>query len=101
MTPDDPIRWYDRIAPLYDPIILGSYNRAREATVLDVACGTGENFHNILEKIGNTGLVTGTDYSKGILETNGHYAIMDWYIPKQSLFTRFVNPIAARDISRR
>ena len=52
-APDDPIRWYDRIAPLYDPIILSSYNRAREATagqlrpeqgqtVLDVACGTGE-----------------------------------------------------------
>ncbi len=78
MSPEDPIRWYDRIVPLYDPIILGSYNRAREATagqlrpeqgqtVLDVACGTGENFRYILERIGNTGLVIGTDFSKGML----------------------------------
>ena len=36
-----------------------------------------------------------------ILETNGRYAIMDWYIAKLSLFTRFVNRIAASDISRR
>ncbi len=36
-----------------------------------------------------------------ILETNGRYAIMDWYIAKQSLFTWFVNRIAASDISRR
>ncbi len=78
MTKENPTRWYDRIAPLYDPFILGSYNRARQRTmqqlrlepgqtVLDVACGTGQNFRFTLEGIGPTGTLIGTDYSKGML----------------------------------
>jgi ubiquinone/menaquinone biosynthesis C-methylase UbiE len=77
-TKEDPTRWYDRVARLYDPFILGSYNRARQRTiqqlrlepgqtVLDVACGTGENFRFILEKIGPTGRLIGTDFSEGML----------------------------------
>lgn len=179
MTKEDPTRWYDRIARLYDPIILGSYNKARQQTmnqlrlesgqtVLDVACGTGENFRFILEEIGPTGTLIGTDFSAGmlaqarrkvekhgwqnvhllhadartlsqemlldaltlpslqvdrvvctlglsvvpnwedvfartwrILEGNGRYAIMDWFTPRKNLFTKFVNRVAASDISRR
>ena len=179
MTNEDPTRWYDRVARFYDPFILGSYNRARQRTiqqlrlesgqtVLDVACGTGENFRFILEKIGPTGTLIGTDFSEGmlaqargkiekngwqnvhllhadartlsqemlaeavsmpelnvervictlglsvvpewedvfartwrILAENGRYAIMDWYTPRNNLFTKFVNRMAASDISRR
>lgn len=78
MTKEDPTRWYDRIAPLYDPFLLGSYKRARRRTmqqlrlepgqtVLDLACGTGENFRFILEGIGPTGTLIGTDFSEGML----------------------------------
>jgi len=78
MAEKEPTVWYDRIARLYDPVILGSYNRARKSTVrqlrlepgqtvLDVACGTGENFRFILEKIGPTGTLLGTDFSAGML----------------------------------
>ena len=179
MTKEDPTRWYDRIARWYDLFVLGSYNRARAATVrqlrlepgqtvLDVACGTGENFRFVLEKIGPTGTLIGADYSEGmlaqarrkiekngwqnvhllradaralsremlaeaaavpelrvervictlgltvvpewekvfartweILAENGRYAIMDWYTPRRNIFTRFVNRLAASDISRR
>ncbi len=82
-TKEDPTRWYDRIARLYDPLILGSYNQARQRTirqlhleagqtVLDVACGTGENFRFILEQIGPSGTLIGTDYSEGMLAQAQH-----------------------------
>lgn len=78
MSHKEPTRWYDRIAWLYDPFILGSYNRARRATirqsrlepgqtVLDVACGTGENFRFILAELGPSGFLIGTDFSSGML----------------------------------
>jgi len=179
MAQKNPARWYNIIAPLYDPFILGSYNRARRRTmrhlrlepgqtVLDVDCGTGQNFRFILEAIGPTGTLIGTDFSEGmlaqarrkvarngwqnvyllhadartlslemlreasgqtdfrlervvctlgfsvvpdwegvfgrtwgILAENGRYAIMDWYTPRRNFFTRFVNRIAASDISRK
>ncbi|MFQ5615294.1 MAG: class I SAM-dependent methyltransferase [Anaerolineales bacterium] len=74
----NPTRWYDRIAFLYDPFILGVYNRARRVTaehlrlepghrVLDLACGTGENFRYILPEIGPSGVLVGADYSQGML----------------------------------
>lgn len=174
----NPTRWYDLVAPLYDLAIRGVYTRPRRATsqqlrleagqaVLDVACGTGENFKHILEGIGSAGMLIGTDYSEGMLaqaarkiERNswpnvrllradartlslsglrselalpdlrvdrvvctlgfsvipdwetafgrtwdllapgGRYAIMDWYAPRRTLFTRFANLIAAGDIHR-
>ena len=174
----DPIRWYDLIAPLYDPGTLGVYGRARRTTVaqlrlesgqtvFDVACGTGENFKHIVAKIGPSGTLIGADYSEGMLAqaerkitrnqwTNvhllhedastlslaalrsalglprlrldrvvctlgysvipdwqtafdrtwemlspgGRYAIMDWYSPNRTLFTRFLSLIAAGEIDR-
>lgn len=74
----NPTRWYDRIAILYDPFIVGAYNRPRRETaaqlqlepgqrVLDLACGTGENFRHILPGIGPSGLLVGADYSTGML----------------------------------
>lgn len=74
----DPSRWYDRIAWLYDSFILGVYNRARRVAVthlrlqpghrvLDLACGTGENFRYLLPVIGPSGLLVGADYSQGML----------------------------------
>lgn len=179
MKTKDPTRWYDLIAPLYDIVIIGVYTRARKATtrqlrlkqgqtVLDVACGTGENFKYLVEAIGPSGTLIGTDYSEGMLaqarrkiERNkwanvrllpadartlsldparsalslpdlrfdriictlglsvvpdwetvfertwemlapgGRYAIMDWYSPKQTLFTKFLNRIAAAESDRR
>ncbi|HBY96260.1 MAG TPA: hypothetical protein DEP84_20285 [Chloroflexi bacterium] len=175
----NPTRWYNLIAPLYDLAVTGVYTRARRATarqlrleagqtVLDVACGTGENFRYILAEIGPAGTLIGTDYSEGMLgqarrkvERNrwsnvrlmhadartlslaslrselslpdlrvdrvvctlgfsvipewktvfertwdllapgGRYAILDWYSPDRTLFTRFANRIAAGDIHRR
>ncbi|MFQ5858111.1 MAG: class I SAM-dependent methyltransferase [Anaerolineae bacterium] len=179
MATNDPTRWYDLIAPLYDLAITGVYTRARKATVrqlrlapgqtvLDVACGTGENFRYLGEAIGPSGTLIGTDYSEGmlaqarrkiernrwanvrllradartlsldtirsalslpdlrfhrivctlgfsvvpdwetvfertweILEPGGRYAIMDWYSPRQTLFTKFLSLIAAGEINRR
>ena len=175
----DPVRWYDLVAPLYDPGTLGVYRRAREMTigqlrldpgqtVLDVACGTGENFKHIVAKIGPSGTLIGADYSEGMLaqaerkltrnkwtnvyllhedastlsigalqsalglprlrldrvvcslgysvipdwqtafdrtwemlKPGGRYAIMDWYSPNRTLFTRFLSLIAVGEIDRR
>ncbi len=66
MRPADPARWYDRIALVYDPFVLGVYTRARKRTlqqlalergntVLDLACGTGANFRFIVPQIGSEG----------------------------------------------
>lgn len=78
MRAADPVRWYDRVAPLYDPVVLGVYTRARRRTfqqlrlargqtVLDLACGTGANFRYIVAEIGSEGRLIGTDYSAGML----------------------------------
>jgi ubiquinone/menaquinone biosynthesis C-methylase UbiE len=37
--------------------------------VLDVACGAGANFPYIIEKIGTTGQLVGTDYSQDMLDS--------------------------------
>jgi len=80
--PENPINWYDRIAFLYDPFVLGVYNRARRETVaqlqlepgqrvLDLACGTGENFRYLMPQIGQAGVLVGADYYRGML-TQAH-----------------------------
>ncbi len=78
MRSADPARWYDRIALLYDPFVLGVYARARRRTfqqlalergdtVLDLACGTGANFRYIVAEIGSESQLIGADYSAGML----------------------------------
>ncbi len=73
------MKWYDRIARLYDFFTSWIYKKARIKLieslgikkgdrVLIIACGTGQNFKLIEEKIGNTGEIIALDYSKGMLE---------------------------------
>ena len=74
----DPVRWYNIVAPLYDLSVRGVYTKARRETakqlllspgmtILDVACGTGENFSYLFDGVGSSGMVIGSDYSKGML----------------------------------
>lgn len=70
--------WYN----LTDYLYLGSFPRVemRETLirmvdlqpgmrVLDLACGAGANFPYIMEKIGTTGQLVGTDYSQDMLDS--------------------------------
>ncbi len=45
--------------------------------VLDVACGAGANFPYIIEKIGPTGTLVGTDYSKDMLDSAHRQFVVD------------------------
>ena len=76
---------YDRLAPYYDRVtdlvfhrLLG-FGRYREAmierlgdvagaTVLDIGCGTGNNWPHLVPRVGPSGRVIGVDYSSGMLE---------------------------------
>ena len=76
---------YDRLAPYYDRVtdlvfhrLLG-FGRYREAlvdrlgdlcgaTVLDIGCGTGNNWPLLVPRVGPSGRVIGVDYSSGMLE---------------------------------
>jgi ubiquinone/menaquinone biosynthesis C-methylase UbiE len=69
---------YDFLAPAYDPVFESIYlpfrKRALEmlpamdgATVLDLACGTGQNFPLLAERIGARGKIIGVDISSGML----------------------------------
>ena len=76
---------YDRLAPYYDRVtdpvfhrLLG-FGRYREglierlgdvsgATVLDIGCGTGNNWPHLVPRVGPAGRVIGVDYSRGMLE---------------------------------
>ena len=73
------IHWYDRIAALYDPVTEWFYRPMRrdllEAMalkagdrVLVIACGTGQNFDLLEEKIGAEGEIVAVDYSQAMLE---------------------------------
>jgi ubiquinone/menaquinone biosynthesis C-methylase UbiE len=70
--------WYDYFASFYDSALERLYRPLRSQTlahatfssgdrVLDLACGTGQNFEHILEAIGPTGHLVGADYSPGML----------------------------------
>jgi demethylmenaquinone methyltransferase/2-methoxy-6-polyprenyl-1,4-benzoquinol methylase len=81
-TTRDPGRWlYELLAPGYDQlsgeVTLYATARARAielldlrpgATVLDVACGTGRNHRQILERIGLSGRLVGIDRSPRMLQ---------------------------------
>jgi len=73
------MKWYDKIATLYDFFTAWIYKKSRVRLVeslgiekgdrvLIIACGTGQNFKLIEEKIGNKGEVIALDYSKGMLK---------------------------------
>jgi S-adenosylmethionine-diacylgycerolhomoserine-N-methlytransferase len=69
---------YDFLAPAYDPVFEAIYlpfrTRAldllpamRGASVLDLACGTGQNFPLLAARIGGQGKIIGVDISSGML----------------------------------
>lgn len=71
--------WYDVFALFYDRALEHLYYdcrvRAAEllqvepgATVLDLACGTGQNFPHLVDKIGSEGRLIGVDRSRGMLK---------------------------------
>ncbi len=75
------MKWYDRIAKLYDFFTSLIYKKARIKLieslemkkgdrVLIIACGTGQNFKLIEEKIGNSGEIIALDYSTGMLNVS-------------------------------
>lgn len=45
--------------------------------VLDVACGAGANFPYVIEKIGPTGTLVGTDYSQDMLDSAHKQYVVD------------------------
>jgi ubiquinone/menaquinone biosynthesis C-methylase UbiE len=69
---------YDYLAPAYDPAFEKIYRPFREralaklsvppgARVLDLACGTGQNFALLASRIGKEGHLIGLDSSRGML----------------------------------
>ncbi len=69
---------YDFLAPVYDlalerifrpfrALALERLPEARGASVLDLACGTGQNFHFLADRIGQQGRLVGVDISAGML----------------------------------
>ncbi|MCP4442200.1 MAG: methyltransferase domain-containing protein [Aureispira sp.] len=73
------MKWYDIFSSFYDLAIEPVYKKARKQgvealwlkegdLVLDLACGTGPNFKHIMPVIGESGLLIGVDYSKGMLD---------------------------------
>lgn len=74
------ITYYDKFSRVYDLLSpKGYYHRARRhavdaldlkanQTVLNVPCGTGQNFEYFQEYLKNTGLIIGIDLSPGMLE---------------------------------
>lgn len=71
-------RYYNLISRVYDPLTRSAYARARRwavqelrlprgSTVLDLACGTGQNFPLLVEALGPEGPIIGLDYSSGML----------------------------------
>jgi len=72
------MNWYDVFSGFYDLTIEPHYKKARKIgiealninegdVVLDLACGTGPNFKYLSSLVGETGLVIGLDYSKGMI----------------------------------
>ena len=71
-------KWYDLIAGIYDQFSKRTYYTPRKVlvekldlqrgdSVLLVGCGTGLIFHFIENKIGETGILVGLDFSKNML----------------------------------
>ncbi len=70
--------WYDVFAHFYDPAIERVYRRSRSlafaelgdvegASIVDLACGTGQNFPLLVRLCGERGRIVGLDASTGML----------------------------------
>ena len=80
MAEDPVVRFYDRIAPVYDwlaaaPVVRGWRRRAADAlalsrgdTVVEMGCGTGANLRYLRERVGPEGRVIGLDRTPGMLD---------------------------------
>ena len=71
--------WYDVFAHFYDPAIEWVYRGHRSSAfselgdmrggaVLDLACGTGQNFAELVSRCGDRGRLVGLDASAGMLK---------------------------------
>jgi ubiquinone/menaquinone biosynthesis C-methylase UbiE len=69
---------YDFVAPAYDLVFESIYHpyrtralemlpKMRGASVLDLACGTGQNFPLLAERVGAEGKIIGVDISSGMV----------------------------------
>ena len=76
---------YDFLAPAYDPVFESMFLPFRTralsqlppmagTTVLDLACGTGQNFPILAARIGAKGKIIGVDISSGMLKRARHRA---------------------------
>ncbi len=74
--------WYNFLSLFYDRALEGLYRSPRELVIeeldvspgewiLDVACGTGQNFPLIRQGIGD-GVIVGVDHSRGMLKKARH-----------------------------
>lgn len=72
------MNWYDIFAYFYDAALERLYRNYRIRTVeelrlspgdtvLDLACGTGQNFEPLMEQLGPEGRLFGVDFSAGML----------------------------------
>ncbi len=70
--------WYDGFSTFYDPAVERIYRPYRERivaaldlqpgdAVVDLACGTGQNFPELVRAVGAEGKVVGVDASSGML----------------------------------
>jgi ubiquinone/menaquinone biosynthesis C-methylase UbiE len=73
------MRLYDLVAPAYDIAFESIYQPFRSqalkrlpnktvTTTLDLACGTGQNFPFLTERVGGQGRIVGVDISRGMLK---------------------------------
>ncbi|MCP4810371.1 MAG: methyltransferase domain-containing protein, partial [Proteobacteria bacterium] len=73
------VAWYDWFASFYDASVEGFYRDVRQAaleqlrpdegaTVLVLACGTGQDFGAVAPAVGDAGRVIGLDFSPGMLK---------------------------------
>lgn len=85
--------WYNAFAEIYDAGERRYRPFRREVirhlrlqpghTVLDVACGTGQNFDLILEQVGPEGSLIGLDYSPGMLHKAQERMVRHGWSPEQ------------------
>jgi len=72
------MNWYNIFASFYDLSIEGIYKKSRQevfsmlskeqvSCVLDLACGTGQNFPHLVENFGSETQIIGIDLSPGML----------------------------------